>query len=119
MLNLKLFSVCSINWEFVVFIVVGHFRQFDYRKAENIKQYGKVTPPDYDLSKVTSAGYLIYANGDNIADSEVDVPKLCSSLGNCIEKILLPIPFNHIDFIASSSAPKLTYTTVIQLLSQH
>lgn len=69
---------------------------------------------------MTAPGYLLYARNDHLADYTNDVPKLCAVLGNCIQKILVPIPtFNHIDFLIGTSAPADIYRTVLKIFSKY
>jgi hypothetical protein len=49
----------------------GHYRQFDYGAKKNNEVYGRPTPPDYDLSKVTVPMSIIHGNYDHIARIEV------------------------------------------------
>lgn len=97
----------------------GHFRQYDYGEDENLIHYRRTSPPDYELGKVTAPGYLIYSHDDFLADNVTDFPRLYNSLGNCLGKILTPSSFNHVDFICGRSAPKVAYSKVTRLFSQH
>jgi lysosomal acid lipase/cholesteryl ester hydrolase len=50
----------------------GRFCWFDHGKEQNMKLYGRPTPPDYDLKKVTAPVYLYYSTGDHTAVIEVN-----------------------------------------------
>lgn len=95
----------------------GYFRQYDYGQAENLKKYGQISPPDYDLKKVTAPGYLIYSDNDYLINTEIDFPKLYDNLGNCLGKYVIPnSQFQHTDFILGVSAPQVVYPVILKIL---
>jgi lysosomal acid lipase/cholesteryl ester hydrolase len=49
----------------------GRFCRFDYGQKKNEKLYGSLTPPDYELKKITAPVYLYYSTGDHTAVVEV------------------------------------------------
>lgn len=49
----------------------GKFRQFDFGKRGNVREYGNEEPPEYDLSKVTPKVALFYGENDWLAVPEV------------------------------------------------
>lgn len=60
------------NWsKCSIYFVTDKFRQFDYGLIGNLKRYNKLTPPDYDLSKVTAPVALIYSSNDKLVAVKV------------------------------------------------
>lgn len=51
--------------------ITGSFRQYDYGLKENYQLYGTKTPPDYDLSNITTKVHILYAGNDKIIPKEV------------------------------------------------
>ncbi|CAG2069035.1 unnamed protein product, partial [Timema podura] len=47
------------------------FRQFSYGLIKNLATYGSLTPPDYDLSKITAPVFLHWSDNDLMADPKV------------------------------------------------
>ncbi|XP_073823273.1 lipase 3-like [Musca autumnalis] len=57
----------------------GRFCQFDHGVAQNRKIYGRDTPPDYDVSKITANLFFYYSEADTLADV-MDVEYLATKL---------------------------------------
>lgn len=51
----------------------GKFRNFDFGWFKNIRVYGSLSPPDYDLSKITAPVYLHYSGNDWLSAVEVRI----------------------------------------------
>lgn len=84
----------------------------------NIAAYGSITPPEYDLSKVTVPSYIHYGVNDAQADYR-DVLFLAQRLGNTAG--VYPIPrqsFNHFDFIWGGDVKTQLYDNLINLLKE-
>ncbi|KAG5876454.1 hypothetical protein JTB14_032687 [Gonioctena quinquepunctata] len=97
----------------------ARFRQYDFGVVRNKKTYGTMTPPKYDLGKVTAPTYLIYSRNDWMAATK-DVDRLAAGLGNMQGKFLLSDKmWNHLDFLFGTDAPKLVYPKVVGLLNRH
>ncbi|KAG5897123.1 hypothetical protein JTB14_025077 [Gonioctena quinquepunctata] len=97
----------------------GKFCQYDLGNATNIETYGESTPPDYDLSNITTPSYIIHSKNDWVAVTK-DVDRLAAALGNLKGKYLVDDDlFNHSDFIFGINAPALVYSKIVSLLSQH
>ncbi|XP_055849510.1 lipase 1-like [Episyrphus balteatus] len=94
----------------------GRFRQYDYGKMGNIQKYGRKTPPDYDLSKVTGKVAIYYAKNDYLTVPR-DMEKLIQGLPNVVEKYLVEYPqFNHIDFVWGVNARELVYYELLRVM---
>lgn len=47
------------------------FRKYDYGSSENLDKYGQISPPDYDLNKITAPIALYYGSNDRLTAVEV------------------------------------------------
>lgn len=83
----------------------GGFRQFDYEsKRMNRKIYGRDSPPDYILNKVTAPINLFHSIDDDTAVYE-NVIRLESELPNVKSRYVIQVPdFGHVDFTYSRYA---------------
>lgn len=89
-----------------------HFRQYDYDSIiRNVYAYNEMTPPDYDLSKITAKVYLIYSKTDFLSN-DIDVEKLYVDLPNA-EKFLITDQFSHVDYLYGIYANELVYKHII------
>ena len=52
-------------------IKTGNFAKFDYGMMTNLMVYGSMTPPLYDLSKITAPVAFYYATNDGLLSIEV------------------------------------------------
>lgn len=59
----------------------GNFQYFDYGERENIKRYGQVAPPLYNIDNIRVPVSLFYANNDWLAGSKVSKINVFGSLG--------------------------------------
>ncbi|XP_022912357.1 lipase 3-like [Onthophagus taurus] len=100
-------------------IETGKFSKFDYGLVQNLVEYGHVSPPSYDISKITCPIALFYATSDSMAAIE-DVDQLSGELPNLVYKYLMPDEsFNHIDFLFAEGLVDNMYKRIISLLSKY
>jgi hypothetical protein len=59
----------------------GVFGQFDFGEKKNMEKYGQSTPPQYNLSLVTSPVALYYSDNDRL--SPVQVRQFCLHFADC------------------------------------
>lgn len=99
-------------------IATGRFQRFDDGMAENLKKYGTVIPPEYDVSKITSAVVLICARNDFVSELE-DIAILRSKLQNVVEYYVVPDPYwSHNDHFYARKAPKLVFSKILEQLNK-
>ncbi|XP_033218381.1 lipase 3-like [Belonocnema kinseyi] len=95
----------------------NYFRQYDYGFSGNLKKYGRLSPPDYDLSLITTPVILHYSANDWLAHIK-DVESLYKELGNPVAKIRVPLnEFNHLDFLWAKDANTLLYEKILGFMS--
>ncbi|KAJ4452179.1 hypothetical protein ANN_03697, partial [Periplaneta americana] len=112
-----IFLVCGFDSEQLD--QVSHFRQYDHGSIKNLVVYGQLSPPDYDLSKVTAPVFLHYSDNDWLA-AEVDVTELSQKLGNLKAMVKVPFAkFNHLDYLWAIDGPKLLYNTIIEEMKSY
>ncbi|CAG9761044.1 unnamed protein product [Ceutorhynchus assimilis] len=88
------------------------FRMFDYGPEQNKIRYGRETPPDYDLSKITNSISLVYGLYDTLAGKEN--VKAVYQVYHKPNWDIFEIPHNHVDLLFSRDARK----TILPLLSK-
>ncbi|XP_022124722.2 lipase 3 [Pieris rapae] len=92
------------------------FRRFDHGMTRNLLTYGRISAPDYDLSKITTPVFLHYSSNDPLAHVN-DVDKLWSELKNPVGKFKVQEnTFSHLDFMYGIDARALVYNRVISFL---
>lgn len=92
------------------------FRRYDHGWWSNRRKYGSITPPNYDLSKITTPVFLHYSDSDPLAHVN-DVDRLFAELGRPIGKFRVQMQtFSHLDFIWGIDAKTLIYDRVISLI---
>lgn len=97
-------------------IISGHFRHFDHGIMNNIRKYGRFTPPAYDLKKITAPVALFYASNDWLA-AKIDVQQLGKQLPNVVKWRLVPYAkFAHVDFMWAKDGKKLVYDEMLELM---
>ena len=47
------------------------FIPYSYGWLSNLRRYGQITPPPYDLNKVTAPVYIFYGPNDSVVSPEV------------------------------------------------
>ncbi|KAK6637680.1 hypothetical protein RUM44_008102 [Polyplax serrata] len=95
------------------------FRAFDYGTPRNLKIYGSIEPPQFNLSKVQVPTYLYYGPNDFFV-SERDLFKLAKELPNFMGSYKVPYPkFNHVDYIFARNANDLLYPHIIAAVNKY
>ncbi|XP_050424541.1 lipase 3-like isoform X3 [Adelges cooleyi] len=92
---------------YIQLMISRRFCHYDFGPAANMRLYGTVKPPDYNLFKVTAPTYVIHSKDDTIA-SPMDVKWLVNNLPNVkyvyyIDNVL----FGHLSFSLSPDMKEL------------
>lgn len=97
-------------------IISGHFRQYDYGRAQNLIKYNRSTPPDYNLENIKVPVAVYHSQNDWLATPK-DVHILLKKLTNVVKHYLVPHEkFNHIDFLWGIDAPTLLYEEILKTM---
>ncbi|XP_058120152.1 lipase 1 [Anopheles ziemanni] len=93
------------------------FRMYDHGPVKNYLNYRSLTPPEYDLSKVTAPVVLYYGLNDLLAAPE-DVQRLAARLPNLQHNVRVNHTlFNHLDFLIANDVRRLLYEEVIERIA--
>lgn len=105
-------------FHYIQLIRNGGFRQFDYEnKKINRQVYGRDTPPEYNLTLVTTPVNIFHSKDDDTAIYE-NVIALESQLPNVKSRYVIPVPdFGHIDAIYSRYTGKALNDQIISTLA--
>ena len=91
----------------------GDFQKFDYDDETNMKIYGSVEPPHYDLKKVTAPTKVFVGDGDFLS-TVMNAKKLSNALPNSMGcHVVERSDFNHIDFTFANDAREMVYDYMI------
>lgn len=87
------------SMHFAQLIKSGKFQSYDYEE-QNIKKYGRITAPEYQLFNIKAPIALFYGTSDNLLAVE-DAEKVIGKLKNVVGKFKIEA-WNHFDFIYAS-----------------
>lgn len=95
------------------------FCKYDYGEKKNQEYYNQATPPEYNLSNITTPVAIVWSMNDKLADP-ADVGLLEGKLKTLVSSYCVPFaPFNHGDYILAVDAHKLYFDQVLSLLAHH
>lgn len=81
-------------------------------------RYNEPSPPDYDISKITTPLYFFYSDGDIITDSR-DVEKFSKEVPNLKELIKMDDPeWSHLDYSIGISAKEKIYLKTLNFMKR-
>lgn len=95
-----------------------NYQQYNYELFGNLAKYGRFTPPVYDLRRVNIPVAIWYGDSDWLS-STVDVDRLASVLPDVIEKYLIPVHWNHLDFIWAKNARSILYDRMVNVMQRN
>lgn len=130
-----------VFFQITSFLLTGKFQKFDYGLIDNMKRYGTIHPPDYNLANVKLPVYLHYGATDMFVDVQVrmlfiavfqfllnfssfssllqDLHQLYRALPNA-QKFLVPSDiFGHTDFLWGKHANVWIYNKILSLMENH
>lgn len=94
----------------------NRFCLYNYGAIKNLKVYGSLRPPIYNLDQIYAPVALHYGRNDLLASVD-DVLKLAGELPNLFGLFPAPHPrFNHIDFLFAKNIRQLVYEKIIILM---
>ncbi|KAE9417008.1 hypothetical protein Angca_007763, partial [Angiostrongylus cantonensis] len=92
--------------------------KFDYGPKGNMKEYGKETPPVFDLRKITTPTYLYWSKDDILADTE-DIRESILSTMNATIRGSYELPhYTHLDFVFGINATNDVYQPIVDKIRQ-
>lgn len=99
----------------------GAFRDFDYGKQGNLKQYNQATPPSFDMSKISVPTALFVGENDTLGDLQ-DVGTLTNQIGSNPALVFNKVfaKFSHITwFTGTEGAFRSWYPELQGLLKKY
>lgn len=100
----------------------GYITVYDYGQLGNIREYGRLNAPSFNLSVIPTSIPMWFASGENdpLSDS-IDVRDTLSELQRSPrETATLEVPnYGHLDFLFSWSAKKDVYDNLFLFLGNH
>ncbi|XP_030555997.1 lipase 1 [Drosophila novamexicana] len=92
------------------------FCTYDYNAKENQRTYGRATPVDYALERITAPIALYYTQNDYLSAVE-DVKRLIKRLPNVVEDHMYPNKkWNHMDMVWGISARRLAHPRMLEVM---
>ncbi|XP_068625214.1 lipase 3-like [Battus philenor] len=97
----------------------GKYQHYDYGPIENLKRYGTVHPPLYDLNRTTSPVVFIYGENDFLSNPS-NIKKISSQVPNVLESYKVPRPeWNHFDNCYSQYTKKFIFPKINEYLLKY
>ncbi|XP_063382856.1 gastric triacylglycerol lipase-like [Cydia fagiglandana] len=135
------FDPAGLEEEFLTGVVFGHyprttsrkslehynqialrrqFAQYDYGFFMNLINYGRIYPPEYDLTAVTAKIALFVGSADGVSKVK-DVVRLGNTLPNVVHFEVMELErWNHVDFVwGKDIMSEYLYPTVLELLKTY
>lgn len=94
----------------------GRFRKFDFGSQRNLAVYGKESPPDYDLRRVSAPVALFWSEADALVPAE-DVASLRNEIPNlALDFRVADVRFSHQEFAIGVTAKEVLYDALLETL---
>lgn len=116
------------NWQLCHFLQLsnqGNFSKFNYGEDGNLEAYNSTTPPLYPLHRIPSHAKIgFYAGNHDAFGNAQDVDRLRQVLTKragikLIDDYLVPVNWNHLDFLWGMGVGELVYRRLIERLDEH
>ncbi|KAG7170966.1 Lipase 3-like 2 [Homarus americanus] len=102
-----------------ILFLIWKFQKYDFGTLGNLRQYGSLSPPSYNLSRVTVPVALFWSDNDWLADP-TDVLHLVGQLPHVVYSHRVEdSKFTHLDFVWALHADKLVYHDLLRVLAQY
>ncbi|XP_073944617.1 lipase 1-like [Choristoneura fumiferana] len=98
-------------------IKFGTFSRYNFGSLQNLYIYGRVTPPPYDMSKVTVRTYLHYGLNDAETNYK-DILFLSEVLPNAIAIQAPRSSFTHFDFVWGVDVKEQVFDTMLEMMRE-
>ena len=100
-------------------VLSNEFHAFNYGPEENMRRYGRRSPPLYDLNRVTAKVAVFWGQNDILIVPK-DQRRLVRSLPNVIadHRVAFDL-WNHVDFLYGIDAKVLVYEEIMRLMANH
>ncbi|XP_063358090.1 lipase 3-like [Cydia amplana] len=95
----------------------GLFRRWDYGPLTNLRVYRSLTPPSFDLSKITVNVTMHYSLSDSVLH-EIDVLAMAAVMSNTKVRKIEKDTFKHEDYIFAKDSKELVNDYIIEALNQ-
>ncbi|KAI5651808.1 alpha/beta hydrolase fold domain-containing protein [Phthorimaea operculella] len=98
----------------------GRFQRYDFGTTQNLARYGRLTPPDYPLARITTPVALFYTRANDWVSDYTDVLQLRAALPNVVDFYEVPFPtWTHFDHLWGKDVKALDYNRVLQLFQNY
>lgn len=94
------------------------FRRWDFGFFGNLAIYGSVSPPEYDLSLITTKVTMHYTVNDFLLD-ERDAMDMAAAMPNATLRRVARDSFTHTDFVIAPDAKELVTDYIVESLIRH
>ncbi|KAE8739019.1 hypothetical protein FOCC_FOCC015489 [Frankliniella occidentalis] len=97
------------------------FRQYDHGWLGNLFRYQSLSPPEYNLSKISATTYLFTSDNDLLSVKK-NVEELVRRLPSIAPDGVKKVPFrkfNHLDYIFGKNAKELVYNDIVKIIRRH
>lgn len=93
------------------------FQMYDYGASGNMKMYGQLTPPLYDMTKFPSnLPTMLCAGGEDYLADPADVAWLETQLPSASVTVRNYPTYAHLDFLWSTDAWTTLYVDILQTI---
>eukprot|EP00455_Lapot_gusevi_P033886 TRINITY_DN3717_c0_g1_i4.p1 TRINITY_DN3717_c0_g1~~TRINITY_DN3717_c0_g1_i4.p1 ORF type:complete len:263 (+),score=104.78 TRINITY_DN3717_c0_g1_i4:127-915(+) len=98
----------------------GKYRMYDYGFFGNLKHYGRISPPDYDLTKLTKPLTAVFTGGHDALADPVDVQTVLTQVPASTVIYYKEVPeYEHLDFTWGLDCHEKIYPDVVALLKKY
>lgn len=91
----------------------------NFGKRGNIKRYGCIRPPAYNLTNIEVPTYIHYGVQDIIVTQSVIFPMSRMFQKSTLKKVIIHEQFNHLDFLVSTESKKKVNDVIFQLIAEY
>ncbi|CAH2236233.1 jg22044 [Pararge aegeria aegeria] len=93
------------------------FRRWNYYPMKNLRVYGSIYPPRYDLSLITADVTMHYTVGDALLH-ERDVLSMANDMPNAKVRRVARECFSHTDFVSAADAREMVLDYILERINE-